>query len=170
MCDVNADGRPDIVAVNGNTAVGGLLGQAGGNFAAAVAFPVGSVRFVDKVALGDMNREGRPDIMTTNFAAHAASVLLGQADGGFGAATSYQSGALNAVTDVALGDVSGDGRPDIIGVNYNHGTVSVLLDTGTYIPLASAQPATTGFTITPNPAHDTFKARLPPGTAPRHCG
>ena len=215
--DVNGDGRADIVTANGNDTVGVLPGQAGGTFGAAVAYPVGSVSIVDKVALGDVNRDGRLDIVTTNFAAHAASVLLGQASGGFGTATNYQSGAQNTVSDVALGDingdgrldivaangnsntvgvlpalaaggfgsfspfatgastnplalvlgdVNGDGRPDIVAANYNDGTVGVLLNTGTYTPLAAAQATVPGFSLAPNPAHGTFTVQLPPGTAP----
>ena len=48
------------------------------------------------VALGDVNRDGRVDLVTTNAAANTAGVLLGQAAGGFAPATTYLAGATTA--------------------------------------------------------------------------
>src|SRR5207253_166200 len=57
------------------------------------------------------------------------SVLLGTGSGSFGAATNFAVGTNP--TSVAVGDLNGDGKPDLAVANYNSGNVSVLLGTGT---------------------------------------
>ena len=56
------------------------------------------------------------------------SVLLGNGDGTFQAQTTYATGA--APNSVAIGDVNGDGRPDLVVANSDSNTVSVLLGNG----------------------------------------
>ena len=56
------------------------------------------------------------------------SVLLGNGDGTFQAAVSFATGSVP--TSVALGDVNGDGRPDLAVANALNDTVSVLLGNG----------------------------------------
>src|SRR2546430_11197319 len=46
----------------------------------------------------------------------------------FSAAKSYETGA--GAESAALGDVNGDGKPDLVTGNYYEGTVSVLLNNG----------------------------------------
>jgi hypothetical protein len=53
------------------------------------------------------------------------SVLLGSGAGGFGAKTDFATGT--EPFSVAIGDVSGDGRPDLVTANYGANSVSVLL-------------------------------------------
>ena len=53
------------------------------------------------------------------------SVLLGNGAGGFGAKTDFATGETPA--SVAIGDLSGDGKPDLVVANYGANTVSVLL-------------------------------------------
>jgi hypothetical protein len=55
-------------------------------------------------------------------------VRIGWADPLFSAALSFDVGS--APTSVAIGDVSGDGNPDLVTANYTGSTVSVLLDNG----------------------------------------
>src|SRR5439155_1133179 len=47
---------------------------------------------------------------------------------GFGAKTDFTTG--NNPYSVAIGDLNGDGKPDLAVANYNSSTVSVLLGTG----------------------------------------
>jgi hypothetical protein len=66
--DVNADGKPDIVASGGVTPTPGmvsvLLGDGAGGFSAPRGYQAGAG--VPSVALGDVNRDGRTDIVTAN--------------------------------------------------------------------------------------------------------
>jgi len=58
------------------------------------------------------------------------SVLLGNGDGTFQAARIQDSGGLNP-TSVAVADVNGDGKPDLIVANgYSTSGIGVLLGNG----------------------------------------
>ncbi|GAA4038977.1 hypothetical protein GCM10022409_25800 [Hymenobacter glaciei] len=127
LADVNSDGRLDIVTANYNTDdIGVLLGQAGGGFAAVSTYPAGSSSAPYSVAVADVNGDGRPDIATANGGSSTAGVLLGQAGGGFAAVSTYPVGAGSRPTSVALADVSGDGRLDIVTANYTSDNIGVL--------------------------------------------
>jgi len=125
LADVNADGRLDIVtANNGTNTVSVLLGQAGGTFGAYSSYPTGTNTEPRNAAVGDVNGDGRLDIVTGNSGTATASVLLGQAGGGFGAPALYATAGRNF--DVALGDVNADGRLDIVTPSFSTNSVSVL--------------------------------------------
>lgn len=87
-----------------------------------------------KVASGDFNQDGRPDLAATVMSADKVSVLLGTA-GGFQVAVDYAVGA--GPRDVAAGDLNGDGRPDLVTANSS--SVSVLLAAagGGFLPAAN---------------------------------
>ena len=135
--DVNGDGRPDLVTANTNDSAGllgtvsVLLGTGAGAFGPKADYPTGDRPY--RVALGDVNGDGRLDLVTANFGngANTASVLLGTGTGAFGPKTDYATGG--GTVGVALGDVNGDGRPDLVTANQraNPLSVSVLLGTGT---------------------------------------
>ncbi|GAB2847495.1 FG-GAP-like repeat-containing protein [Hymenobacter ruber] len=124
--DINGDGVLDIVAGDNN---GGLhtasvlLGQSGGSFSPPTAYPAASGSF--GLALGDMNQDGRLDLVTSYAGPFAVGVQLGQV-GGFGATTSYPT--LGGISQqIALGDVNNDGRLDAVVANLGTNNVSVLL-------------------------------------------
>ncbi len=140
MADVNGDGIPDLIVVNLNQSDGGevggvgvLLGNGDGTFQPSVTYTSGGFSPYS-VAVGDVNHDGKPDIVVANFFVDdytyvgAVSVLLGNGDGTFQAPVSYSSDGYGA-TSVALGDVNGDGNPDLVVANSD-GSVSVLLGNG----------------------------------------
>jgi len=128
--DVNGDGVLDIITANRSGNVSVLLGNgiAPGDFGPATDFAAGASPI--SVTLGDVNGDGRLDIITANYGGNSTSVLLGNGDGTFAATTTFSTGMATSPRSVALGDVNGDGRLDIITANRNTSTTSVLLGTG----------------------------------------
>jgi hypothetical protein len=97
------------------------MGNGDGTFQAEVSYASGGTA-AESVAIGDVNGDGVPDLVVTNecvdenCANGSVSVLLGNGDGTFQAAVSYGSGGVYA-GPVAIGDLNGDGKPDLILAN-----------------------------------------------------
>lgn len=120
--DFNRDGKLDLVIVNGGSGgaqntVSVLLGTGGGAFGPPISFSAGSVP--QYIAVSDLNQDGNPDLIVTDFGANFDTtnpggvwVLLGNGDGTFKPAVKYAT-ALNPVW-VQPGDFNGDGKIDLI--------------------------------------------------------
>jgi hypothetical protein len=115
--DVNGDGKPDLLAANPcfyngcGSAVGVLIGNGDGTFQAEQKYSTGAT-FAMSVALGDVNGDGKPDLVVGHYTG-ALAVLLGNGDGTFKTALRYNSGGRNA-NSIAIADVSGDAKPDVL--------------------------------------------------------
>lgn len=80
--DFNADGKPDLVVVNGGVnTVSILLGNGDGTFQAHVDYPTGTTP--SSVTVGDFNGDGKLDLAVTNQDDNTVSILLGNGDGTF---------------------------------------------------------------------------------------
>src|SRR6476661_1378776 len=101
-------------------------------FSSATNFPVGTLP--NSVVVGDFNKDGKPDIATSNGggSSNGISILLGTGAGSFGTATNYGS----YFDSLALGDFNSDGNLDIAAPQSSGGEfpsykVAILLGTGT---------------------------------------
>src|SRR5271157_1132232 len=126
VADFNGDGKLDLaVASNGATGNPGgifiLLGKGDGTFAAAVNVAPG---FQIAVAVGDLNGDGKPDLVAGGT---GLVVLLGKGDGTFGAPTSVIAQVGPPFT---LGDFNGDGKLDILTAYSTLGAIVVLPGNG----------------------------------------
>ncbi len=129
VADMNGDSKLDLVVadqcISSNNCHGGvgiLLGNGDGTFQTAKTFDSGLV-FASSVAVADVNRDGRPDVVVStgascppNSCVILISVLLGNGDGTLRAPQTYTSGGYEA-RKVVVEDVNGDGNPDLLVAN-----------------------------------------------------
>jgi Bacterial Ig-like domain (group 3)/FG-GAP-like repeat/FG-GAP repeat len=129
--DLNRDGHLDLVVAHDgdcsspSTCTAGsvsvLLGDGDGTFRAPTTYSSGGYGLVS-VAIGDVNGDGHPDLAVANFCQTPSdcdggvSIFLGNGDGIFQPPVSYSSGGRYA-TFIAIGDVNGDGHPDLVVTN-----------------------------------------------------
>jgi hypothetical protein len=131
--DVNGDGKPDIVVVTGYETAGTdrvdvLAGNGDGTFKAPTSYSIASAP--SSVVLGDVNRDGRLDIVTSNDRHYAISVLINTSSGGvFGAARTVTLNG-NLPESIATGDLNGDGNADVVVANETDGTIEILYGNG----------------------------------------
>ena len=134
--DLNGDQKLDLAVANfnfGNVSV--LLntttpGSATASFSGSQDFATGDG--AASVAMGDLNADGRTDLVVANFVFDTVSVLLNSTAPGGNTASFTVNQEFATGTGpifVAMDDVNGDGRLDLAVANFNSNNVSVLLDT-----------------------------------------
>lgn len=140
VADLDGDGKPEIITANRtdgtvtvylNTSVPGTIDN--NTLAAGVSYPAGKGPF--HVAIADIDGDGKADIIVSNTDSNTFSVLKNLSTTGtingtsFSAPVTYFSGNAPDLLDV--GDLDGDGKPDIAVCNGQSGTVSIFKNTST---------------------------------------
>lgn len=113
--DVNVDGLADLVGTGLDTAQVSVWYQVGGRISLPSLYPVENSGGGD-LAVGDLNADGRPDIVTSSFAgdpSRSIGVLYQQPDGRYAAPVYVGVDAAWTARGVAIGDLNGDGRKDL---------------------------------------------------------
>ena len=138
--DVDGDGKPDLIVANqddGTVSVFRNKSNSGSitvsSFDSRVDFSTGSAP--SGVAIGDLDGDGKPDLVITNQNSNTVSILRNTSTSSSITASSFAS-KVDFTTGtnpqgVAISDIDGDGKPDVIVTNLNSGTVSVFRNTST---------------------------------------
>ena len=113
------------------------------SFLSAPSFHLGGAP--TSIATGDLNGDGKLDLVTTDWSSGKVTVSLGLGNGKFAPGVDYTAGPHPG--SVIVADIDGDGHPDVIVANQSEGTVRVLLGSGNG-KLQQAQAYSIGF----NPA------------------
>lgn len=153
--DLDGDGKPDLAVTNAgsafvsvfrNTSTAGAVG-----FAPGVNVGIGTR--AGSLAIGDVDGDGKPDLIVADFGNSLVLVLRNTSTPG---AVSFVSSVyFVAGTDsygayaVAVGDVDGDGLPDLAVTNYSINTVSVFRNTSTPGAVSFAAKVDLGYGTNP---------------------
>jgi Flp pilus assembly secretin CpaC len=129
--DFNSDGNLDVAIANQTTNnVTVLLGNGSGSFSLASGSPFAVGNSPVAIASADLNNDSHPDLVVVNQTDNTASVLLGNGDGTFTAATNSPLATGQAPTAVTIADFNGDGIPDFAVTDPQTDSISVYLGLG----------------------------------------
>jgi hypothetical protein len=127
IADLNGDGRGDIVATHHEqSAMTVMLGDGRGGFTETNGSPFDFGVSLFHVAIADVNRDGKMDVVATS--GDSIRALLGDGRGDFKSATSMSVG--RGAWRLLVADVNADGRVDVVTSNSESDSVSVLLGSG----------------------------------------
>ena len=125
FADIDGDGKPELISARGssgftvarNTCIPGQV-----SFDTDVYISTGSAGVLG-VATGDIDGDGKQDVVTYNESISDISVALNASTSGnitfMPAINTPVGSAPLGVLDVTIVDVDGDGKPDIVGANYS---------------------------------------------------
>ncbi len=126
--DFNADGRADVVVLNGSSStINVYLRQAAGGFAEEAGSPVPVTFGPSFAVVGNFNGDALPDLAVAGYSGNGVSILLRQAGGGFAVqtfGTGFYASAIGA------GDFNGDGVTDLAVANWFGNQVTIYQGNG----------------------------------------
>lgn len=132
VADFNADGRSDFAFAR--PGAGGVSVSLSGpmTFSAWVAHPAPSFfNASGAIAAGDVNGDGRPDLLTAGQnGLEAVAVFLNDGAGAFAPGVLQGHAPHGAGLELLVSDWDGDGRVDAVIPNSGRGTVSLLRGLG----------------------------------------
>jgi uncharacterized protein (TIGR03437 family) len=138
--DFNGDGNTDLIQVLYANSVGVMLGNGDGTLQPPLERMVNTTALLNpnSIAVGDFNGDGKLDAVITGLVNVSGSaveaglfndsvtVLIGNGDGTFGKTITYE---VPQNGSVAVADMNGDGKPDVVLAAIN--AVVVALGDGT---------------------------------------
>ncbi|MBS1493076.1 MAG: T9SS type A sorting domain-containing protein [Bacteroidetes bacterium] len=156
--DFNGDGKPDIAVTSVDAdSIAVMLnsttpGASAPTFYPRKRFSTGTTPY--KVASGDVNGDGKPDLITANWNSNNLSVLLnsttpGTTIPGFLPRSDFSDGLTSKPLDVFIDDLNLDGKPDFAAANSATDNISVFINRADF-PLPVELVSFTSSTDGPN--------------------
>ena len=129
--DFDGDGKPDLAIDQGegsNPSVAVLRGDGKGSFQTIATYPVPGSLLLGSLAVADLNRDGRPDLIAAAGSVSAdgtsdttvLTVFIGNGDCTFKAGFSANESGSSA--GIAVADFLGTGTPDLVEEHVSPGT------------------------------------------------
>jgi hypothetical protein len=154
LADFDGDGRVDFATPNNYSTAGSpasisVVANTGSSgkpsFGTATNIPTGV--FTDALAVGDINGDGKPDLASVSVQASSVSIFINSSSVGnisFTSGPGYTTGTSPSA--IAIADIDGDGKPDLLVVNEKSSTLSVFrnISSGGTVAFASRQDYATG--------------------------
>ena len=154
VADVNNDGYPDIVGKSASLSSTLWLGKGDGTFQSGVSQNLGTAAV--GFGLADFNFDGRPDVVDLESGSPATvNIFTGTGGGQFETTPISLPACITAASPfpatnaLTVGDLNGDGIPDVIASCATSNTVSIFLSVVPSVFLqTSANPTTPGQSVT----------------------
>jgi hypothetical protein len=128
--DVTGDGRTDVVASYGGNRPSSFVAVFAQTPGGTLASPVSSASYdiPEPVEVADLDGDAHPEVVTVHGGWQSVGIYGGLSGGGLAPEALYTVPYASHynVQGVAIGDVNGDGRPDIVEADYNYGLVLLL--------------------------------------------
>jgi len=116
--DFNGDGNLDLVTDSwGEDRLEILFGDGKGSFATPGSYVAVGKHPYQRIRVADINRDGKADIVSPNLEGDNVTILLSDGKGGFRQPPGSPFPCGDSPFNVAIGDVNGDGIPDLAIVN-----------------------------------------------------
>ena len=129
--DVNGDGHVDIVVPNvGSNNVSVLLNDGKANFTDASGSPFRVAERPFYVAVGDLNSDGKPDVVSSRDDVNLLSILQGDGRGGFTPAPTSPFNVGHRPFQIVVTDLNRDRLPDLSLSIFSSDGVAILLGDG----------------------------------------
>lgn len=129
IADMNGDGKPDVIVSSGNSGIFSIFKNitfSSGTISLAPKQDFTSLNHGDNITVADLDMDGKPDLVTSNFSNASISIFRNSSTGGnfsFDAKIDYAAGANPSY--ITAGDLDSDGKIDLALSNYTSGSISL---------------------------------------------
>lgn len=137
FADLNGDGLLDIAYMDSDSnQLDIYLATSATAYASSVSYNTSDgVYDACSLSAGDLTADGKPELVNTNCRDGNITVYVNNGDGTFQTGVYYDAATIGANSEldpgaVAIADVNGDGKADIVVTNMNSSDVTILFGNG----------------------------------------